>query len=89
MLWIWWWLLFVLIFLLLPLGYGWCYRGWGPPHYRRPGRPLTPAEAEQLQRKTIAEEQAEAEGWGWIALALWFLFAVAVVWLVLALIWVA
>ena len=28
----WWvWLLFMFIFLMPPIGYGWGYRGWGPP----------------------------------------------------------
>ena len=33
--WWWWWLAFTLIFFLLPLGYGWGYRGWGPWYRRR------------------------------------------------------
>jgi len=86
MLWFWWWLLFVLIFLLLPLGYGWGYRGWGPPYYRRPRRPLTEAEADEVRRRAAAEQQVEAEAWGWIAPALWALMFVAIVWFVLALI---
>jgi H+/Cl- antiporter ClcA len=34
--WWWWWLAFIIIFFLLPLGYGWGYRGWGPWYRRRP-----------------------------------------------------
>ena len=31
----WWlWIAFMFIFLLPPLGYGWGYRGWGPPYPR-------------------------------------------------------
>jgi hypothetical protein len=32
----WWWLWMVVMFLFLvpPLGYGWGYRGWGPPYPR-------------------------------------------------------
>jgi len=86
MFWFWWWLLFVVIFLLLPLGYGWGYRGWGPPYYRRPGRPLTDAEAEEVRRQALAEEEAEAESWGMFALVFWVVFAVAVVWFLGALI---
>lgn len=33
--WWWWWLVFLAIFFLLPLGYGWDYRGWGPWYRRR------------------------------------------------------
>lgn len=38
------WMLFVVILLLLPLSYGWGYRGWGPPYPRAYRR--TPARAE-------------------------------------------
>jgi len=32
----WWWLgmVFMFIFLVPPVGYGWAYRGWGPPYPR-------------------------------------------------------
>ena len=32
----WWflWIAFMFIFLLPPMGYGWGYRGWGPPYPR-------------------------------------------------------
>jgi hypothetical protein len=28
------WLVFLFMFLVAPLGYGWGYRGWGPPYPR-------------------------------------------------------
>ena len=66
----WWlWLLFM-IFLLIPTGYGWGYRGWGPPYpsyYRR--------------RRAFAPTHPSA-GWGWIADALWICFLVELVWLI-------
>jgi hypothetical protein len=30
--WWWIWLGFMFVFLLSPVGYGWGYRGWGPPY---------------------------------------------------------
>ena len=32
----WWlmWMLFMLLFVVPPVGYGWAYRGWGPPYPR-------------------------------------------------------
>ena len=32
----WWliWMIFMFLFLIPPLGYGWGYRGWGPPYPR-------------------------------------------------------
>ena len=29
--WWWFWLAFIFLFVLPPVGYGWGYRGWGPP----------------------------------------------------------
>jgi hypothetical protein len=32
--WLWLWMIFMFVFLVLPGGYGWGYRGWGPPYPR-------------------------------------------------------
>ena len=29
-----WWMVFMLLFLVSPIGYGWGYRNWGPPYPR-------------------------------------------------------
>lgn len=74
------WLVFVLSLVLLPLGYGWGYRSWGPPRppHRR-ARPETPAED-----RTAAER--EIDGWGVLALVVWVALTVALVWLLVALV---
>jgi hypothetical protein len=79
--WWWWWIAFVVIFFLLPLGYGWGYRGWGP-WYRRTRRPgVRPTD--QAAGTTPAPEIRE-EGWGCLGIVLWIILIVAILWVVAA-----
>jgi hypothetical protein len=79
----WWltWMLFMLIFVLPPIGYGWGYRGWGPPYPRYV----------QRRRGSLAPGSADAvpfdhHAWGrggdlmWMALLVWGLWAVSGLW---------
>ncbi len=78
--WWWWWIFFIAIFFLLPLGYGWGYRGWGPWYRRRkPGRPRSRADLPSLDEERVNAE-LEEEGWGWMAIALWFVLLIAIIW---------
>jgi uncharacterized membrane protein YphA (DoxX/SURF4 family) len=61
------WLAFLIIFFLLPLGYGWGYRGWGPWHRQRP------------TLATIASGEADL-GWGPVGLLLWVVVIIAITW---------
>ncbi|MCC7418523.1 MAG: hypothetical protein IT176_15415 [Acidobacteria bacterium] len=79
--WVWWWLAFVIIFFLLPLGYGWGYRGWGPP-YRRKGRP--PA---GRPPGSVGNEIDHSSDWGATAILLWVVLFIAIVWLLAAFAW--
>lgn len=95
MLWIYWWLLFVLLILVLPLGYGWGYRGWGAPYptYYRRRRTAVGADpaADRLggheERVVDPDDPAarEAAGWGVAADVLWVVAVVALVWLLIGL----
>lgn len=82
--WWWWWIAFVIIFFLLPLGYGWGYRGWGPWYQRRrriPGtRPADLPEGQPLPEETAA-------GWGCLGIIVWIILVLAIVWLIAALGW--
>jgi len=73
----WWWVWMIVIFALClgPVGYGWGYRGWGPPY------------PSYIQRRR--HERAVAGGaptsfnhysWGWGADLIWVLFVVAIIW---------
>ncbi|HZP87921.1 MAG TPA: hypothetical protein VFB54_13985 [Burkholderiales bacterium] len=76
--WWWWWLLFLLIFFVLPLGYGWGYRGWGPWYRRR---------VIDSRNVPAGPTPEPTEDWGWIAIFLWIILIIAIVWLIAALSW--
>lgn len=92
MVWFWWWLTFVVLLLLIPLAYGWGYRGWGAPYpsyYTRAntgyGDPaVDPAGDPTVDPEVDPELEAEAReaaGWGLLADMLWVVLVVALVWL--------
>src|SRR5277367_4650297 len=58
----WWffWLAFMFIFLLPPVGYGWGYRGWGPPYPRHIQRRRGEAAA-----LTGGPNEFNPHSWGW------------------------
>ena len=66
-----WWVLFVIIFFLLPLGYGWGYRGWGPWYRRRRRNP-----------GSAATTPGDETGWGCGGILLWIVLIIAIFWLV-------
>ena len=67
----WFWLIIMLIF-FVPIGYGWGYRGWGPPYPRFIQR-------RRMQRSTAGDASAgyHYQAWGiggdlvWGVLLLW------------------
>lgn len=81
----WWflWLAFMFIFLVPPIGYGWAYRGWGPPYpsymQRRRG-----------DRAAVAgggTTQFNHQSWGWGGDVLWFVIIFWMIWAVSAFWW--
>ena len=76
----WWFLwMFAIIFLLPPLGYGWGYRGWGPPYPR------------YIQRRrgqaAVANGAAfNHQAWGWGGDFVWLMMLFGLFWSV-ALLW--
>ena len=72
-----WWIWMVFMFLLLvpPLGYGWGYRGWGPPYPR------------YIQRRRGARATAigtpatfNHHSWGWGGDFVWMVLVIGVFW---------
>ena len=80
----WWflWMVFMFFLLIPPLGYGWGYRGWGPPYPRY----LQRRRSERLSA-TGAPRPFRHESWGWGGDVLWVLFLVGLSWVVMALFW--
>jgi hypothetical protein len=77
--WWWWWIAFLVIFFLLPLGYGWGYRGWGPWYRRgrrtRSGTDTLPADSSATGAET---------GWGCLGTLLWVVLIIAIIWIIFA-----
>lgn len=89
------WLLFVLIFLLLPVGYGWGYQKWGAPPYpyyyrsrrRRGSAPADPYRARRAGEgypSDVVVSDEENDTWGFLGDVVWIALAIAVGWLLLA-----
>jgi hypothetical protein len=74
----WWyvWFVFMLFFIVSPIGYGWGYRGWGPPYPR------------YVQRARGARAIASGGGpasfdhhsWGWGGDFVWMMVVIGVFW---------
>jgi hypothetical protein len=80
----WWllWIMFMFFVVVPPLGYGWGYRGWGPPYPR------------YLQRRRSDQLSAGGslrpfrhESWGWGGDLVWVLVFAGILWVVMALLW--
>ena len=76
-----WWTAILMIFLVTPIGYGWGYRGWGPPY-------PSYVQRQRSQRALAGGGQADfnhqAWGWGgdllWVVLLFWTCWVVASIW---------
>lgn len=79
----WWliWMGFVFVFLLSPVGYGWGYRGWGPPYPRYLQRRRSQRAA------TSASTGFDHHAWSWGGDFVWVAMFVGLVWLVTIVLW--
>jgi hypothetical protein len=77
----WWllWFVFILLFLVPSIGYGWGYRGWGPPYPRYIQRRR--AEQAALGGDT---ETLRHHSWGWRGDVVWMVFFAGVIGFVMA-----
>ena len=82
----WWliWMAFMFVFLVSPIGYGWGYRGWGPPYPR------------YIQRRRGLRASAtgtsgpfDHHAWGRGGDILWMVLMLGIVWVVVAMLWPA
>ena len=98
----WWWIWLAIVFFLfvLPLAYGWAYRGWGPPYptyyqRRRAGRrgsgavpgaaPPAAGAGEPLPDGGDSRLLGEPPAWGWLGDLVWLAFVIAVIWFLVGL----
>jgi hypothetical protein len=78
-----WWVSLVLIFVFVisPIGYGWGYRGWGPPYPRY-------VQHRRGQRAVAAGGTAARHlTWGWLGDFVWAVVILAMIWAASALFW--
>ena len=76
------WMIFIFLFLVSPIGYGWGYRKWGPPYpryiqRRRGSREATAGDFASLR----------LQSWGWGGDFVWLVLFVGVLWAVVTLWW--
>jgi hypothetical protein len=76
------WTVFMILFLATPVGYGWGYRGWGPPYPRYVQR-----RRGQLAAGTGAPATFDHQSWGWGGDFVWIMLFVGLFWAVSALWW--
>ena len=96
----WWWIWLAIVFFLfiVPMAYGWGYRGWGPPYptyYRRRRQrratppPSVPGPAVPDAGAAAGVPEPEPFGgppaWGWLGDLVWLAFVIAVIWFLVAL----
>ncbi len=80
----WWilWMVFMFMFLLAPVGYGWGYRGWGPPYPRYIQR------RREIRKGSIGSPRtSHHQSWGRGGDLVWLMFLVGLFWVVIALWW--
>jgi hypothetical protein len=70
--WLVWWL-FMLFFLMAPMGYGWGYRGWGPPY-------PSYVQRRRAERSTAVAGSFDHYSWSWGGDLLWMGLFFAVMW---------
>ena len=78
----WWLLMFVLLFLVPPVSYGWGYRGWGPPYPRHIQR-------RRGRQAAVSGDSAtfNHEAWGWRGDFVWVVVLIAMCWAITAFWW--
>lgn len=81
--WWWLWMAFMFIFFVSPVGYGWGYRGWGPPYPRYLQR------RRGLRAATASGGSApfDHHSWGRGGDLVWMVLIIGMIWVATALLW--
>jgi hypothetical protein len=76
------WMVFMFLFLVPPMGYGWGYRKWGPPYPRYVQR------RRGVRAATVGGFAAfNHQAWGWRGDFVWLVLFVGVLWAAMTLWW--
>jgi len=67
------WFVFLFMFLVAPVGYGWGYRGWGVPYPRY-------VQQRRAQRAGVLGSSFDHHAWGRGGDLVWLGFIVAAIW---------
>ncbi len=76
------WMLFMFIFLLTPVSYGWGYRRWGFPYPRY----YQKRRGERLVIKDSSENLPN-QYWGWIGDMVWIVLLIGIIWAIILFGW--
>jgi len=80
----WWllWMLFMFLFFITPIGYGWGYRRWGAPY-------PTYIQRRRTRQSAIRGDIMTADhlAWGILGDMVWMVLVISMVWALLALWW--
>ena len=72
----WWvWMIVLLVLFASPIGYGWGYRGWGPPYPRYVQRRRS-----QRAADSGGSPPFNHHAWGWGGDFVWLVIVIGVIW---------
>jgi hypothetical protein len=71
------------LFLVPPMGYGWGYRGWGPPYPRYIQR----RRAQQAEAANGPSASFNHHAWGWGGDFLWMILLIGAFWAIFGYVW--
>ncbi len=76
------WMTFMFLLLVLPLGYGWSYRGWGPPY-------PTYIQKRRAQRAAAGAGPTDFNhhSWKWRGDFVWMVLLIGIFWAAWAILW--
>jgi hypothetical protein len=73
-----WWLVVLFFMLVAPIGYGWGYRGWGPPY------PSYFQRRSDLRTSSNGDQRIDHYAWGWGGDLFWLVSLFWIAWAVTA-----
>ena len=69
------WMFVMFVMLTPPIGYGWGYRGWGPPYPRY-------IQGRRAEQAPVTDKSFDHRAWGWGGDAVWTFVLLGMLWAV-------